>query len=173
MGLGNLQKWTPLIKEAFLQTFRVAKFFCAVHVTNTYICTFALTRGPSMLPTFNLTGDFVLAERLSTRFGEVVPGDVVLVRSPDNPRKIINKRVVGMAGDTVKFVADPNNCDKEETLVVPQGHVWIEGDFKYNTNDSRKFGPVPYGLIQGRIICIVWPLKDIGYVGRDVKKSGS
>ncbi|VFQ88449.1 unnamed protein product [Cuscuta campestris] len=173
MGLGNLQKWTPLIKEAFLQTFRVAKFFCAVHVTNTYICTFALTRGPSMLPTFNLTGDFVLAERLSTQFGKVVPGDVVLVRSPDNPRKIINKRVVGVAGDTVKFVADPNNCDKEETLVVPQGHVWIEGDFKYNTNDSRKFGPVPYGLIQGRIICIVWPPKDIGYVGRDVKKSSS
>ncbi|XP_019169806.1 PREDICTED: mitochondrial inner membrane protease subunit 1-like [Ipomoea nil] len=169
MGVENLQKWTPLIKEAFLQSFRVAKFFCAIHITNTYVCTFAMTRGPSMLPTFNLTGDFVLAERLSTRFGKVVPGDVVLVRSPENPRKIISKRVVGVAGDTVKFVADPKNSEKEDTIVVPKGHVWIEGDFKYNTTDSRKFGPVPYGLVQGRIIWIVWPPEDFGSVRREVK----
>nr|GMD05348.1 mitochondrial inner membrane protease subunit 1-like [Ipomoea batatas] len=117
MGVENLQKWTPLIKEAFLQSFRVAKFFCAIHITNTYVCTFALTRGPSMLPTFNLTGDFVLAERLSTRFGKVVPGDVVLVRSPENPRKIINKRVVGVAGDTVKFLLRTRRIARKKTLL--------------------------------------------------------
>ncbi|CAH9113523.1 unnamed protein product [Cuscuta europaea] len=169
MGVETLQKLAPFIKEAFLQSFRVGKFFCALHITNAYVCTFALTRGPSMLPTFNLTGDFVLAERLSTRFEKIVPGDVVLARSPENPKKIINKRVVGVAGDTVKFLADPRNSDKEETILVPKGHVWIEGDFKYNTNDSREFGPVPYGLIEGRIIWIVWPPEDFGSVGRIVK----
>lgn len=38
---------------------------------------------------------------------------------------------------------------------VPKGHVWIEGDNKYNTKDSRKFGPIPYALLQGRVFCVV------------------
>jgi len=33
---------------------------------------------------------------------------------------------------------------------VPKGHVWVQGDNIYDSRDSRQFGPVPYGLIQGR-----------------------
>lgn len=74
--------------------------------------------GPSMLPTINLTGDLVLAERISTRFNKVCPGDVVLVRSPVVPRRIVTKRVIGMEGDRVSYVADPKSSDKFETVVV-------------------------------------------------------
>ncbi|KAG9136152.1 hypothetical protein Leryth_003764 [Lithospermum erythrorhizon] len=35
---------------------------------------------------------------------------------------------------------------------VPKEHIWIEGDNKYNTSDSRNFGLVPYGLLQGRLL---------------------
>lgn len=122
-----------------------------------------------MLPTFNLTGDLVLAERLSTRFEKMQRGDVVLVRSPENPRKIVIKRLMGMGGDTVRYVVDHANNGIEDTIVVPDGHVWIEGDNKFNTNDSRKFGPVPYGLVQGRVFWIVWPPEDFGSVGREVQ----
>ncbi|KAH0717705.1 hypothetical protein KY285_013736 [Solanum tuberosum] len=169
MGLENLKQLTPFIKEAFQQTLFVAKFLCGIHVTNSYICTFALTQGPSMLPTFNLTGDLVLAERLSTRFEKMQRGDVVLVRSPENPRKIVIKRLMGMGGDTVRYVVDHANNGIEHTIVVPDGHVWIEGDNKFNTNDSRNFGPVPYGLVQGRVFWIVWPPEDFGSVGREVQ----
>ncbi|XP_059289248.1 mitochondrial ATP-independent inner membrane protease subunit 1a-like [Lycium ferocissimum] len=169
MGLGNLKQLTPFIKEAFQQTLVVSKFLCGLHVTNNYICTFALTQGPSMLPTFNLTGDLVLAERISTRFEKMKRGDVVLVRSPENPRKIVIKRLIGMGGDTVRYVVDHGSNDKEHTVVVPDGHVWIEGDNKFNTNDSRKFGPVPYGLVQGRVFWTVWPPEDFGSVGREVR----
>ncbi|KHN37724.1 Mitochondrial inner membrane protease subunit 1 [Glycine soja] len=34
---------------------------------------------------------------------------------------------------------------------VPKGTVWVEGDNKYNSNDPRKFGPVPYDLIDGKM----------------------
>lgn len=71
-----------------------------------------------MLPTFSLTGDLILAEKLSTRFEKMQQGDVVLVRSPENPRKIVVKRLMGMGGDTVKYAAGPGNNDKKDTIVV-------------------------------------------------------
>jgi len=74
--------------------------------------------GPSMLPTFNLTGDLFLVDRLSTMFGKVGRGDVVLVRSPENPRKLLAKRLLGMQGDSVTYVVDPKNTDRSETVVV-------------------------------------------------------
>ncbi|KAL0362602.1 UNVERIFIED_CONTAM: Solanesyl diphosphate synthase 2, chloroplastic [Sesamum calycinum] len=73
--------------------------------------------GPSMLPTLNLTGDVLLVEKLSPLLGKVGPGDVVLVRSPQNPRKCITKRIVGVEGDTVTFLVDPAHSDRSHSLV--------------------------------------------------------
>ncbi|CAN1335530.1 Mitochondrial inner membrane protease subunit 1 [Linum perenne] len=105
-----------------------------------------------MLPTLNYSGDVLLIEHLSHRLGKLEPGDIVLVRSPVEPRKIVAKRIVGMEGDRVTFLADPSHIAalKFECGQVPKGHVWIQGDNVYASADSRYFGPVPYGLIQGR-----------------------
>lgn len=45
--------------------------------------------------------------------------------------------------------------------VVPIGHVWLQGDNRNNSTDSRNYGPVPIGLIRSRAICKVWPPKSI------------
>ncbi|GFS36447.1 peptidase S24/S26A/S26B/S26C family protein [Actinidia rufa] len=71
-----------------------------------------------MLPTFNLTGDLLLAERISARFGRVGPGDIVIIRSLENPRKIVAKRVKGVEGDSVTYVVEPKSSDRCETVVV-------------------------------------------------------
>ncbi|KAF7120405.1 hypothetical protein RHSIM_Rhsim13G0192400 [Rhododendron simsii] len=71
-----------------------------------------------MLPSFSLMGDLVLTKRVSTRFGQVGTGDIVLVRSPENPRKVVIKRVKGMEGDSVTYVVDPKNSDARRTVVV-------------------------------------------------------
>lgn len=76
------------------------------------------TYGPSMLPTLSLTDSLVLAERISTRFGMVRPGDIVLLRSPNVPTKVVAKRLIGMEGDTVSYFVDPKNSDRCETIVV-------------------------------------------------------
>uniref|UniRef100_A0A8C4VA93 Inner mitochondrial membrane peptidase subunit 1 n=1 Tax=Falco tinnunculus TaxID=100819 RepID=A0A8C4VA93_FALTI len=47
---------------------------------------------------------------------------------------------------------------------VPKGHVWLEGDNLRNSTDSRCYGPVPYGLIRGRICFKIWPLNDFGFL---------
>jgi hypothetical protein len=71
-----------------------------------------------MLPTFNISGDLALAEKISHKLGKVGAGDIVLVTSPVEPRKIVTKRVVGVEGDSVTYVVDPKNSDRTETIVV-------------------------------------------------------
>ncbi|XP_048331981.1 mitochondrial ATP-independent inner membrane protease subunit 1a-like isoform X2 [Ziziphus jujuba] len=172
MGLRNLRqveskakellfvmKEKSIVREAWDKTLGLAKLLCGLHVTNAYLCTFVLTYGPSMLPTLSLTGDLLLAERISTRFGMVRRGDIVLVRSPKVPTKVVTKRLIGMEGDSVTYIVDPENSDRCETIV---GHVWVEGDNIYVSNDSRKFGPVPYGLLQGKVFWRIWPPKVFG-----------
>ncbi|KAG6594480.1 hypothetical protein SDJN03_11033, partial [Cucurbita argyrosperma subsp. sororia] len=126
-GLRKLAQLKPIAEEALAGTVFLGKLLCGLHVANTYVCTAALTYGPSMLPTLNLTGDFILAERISTRFGRVGVGDIVLVRSPENPRKVMAKRLMGMEGDSVTYVVDPKNNDWRETVVVPKGHGKYSG----------------------------------------------
>lgn len=46
---------------------------------------------------------------------------------------------------------------RSTTIVVPDGHLWVEGDNPWNSNDSRNYGPVPASLIVGRVVCRVWP----------------
>ncbi|MCL7022613.1 hypothetical protein MKW94_012653 [Papaver nudicaule] len=168
-----MSRWRNLfkgenVKEAFDRTFLFAKFLCFLHVTNTYLCSPVLVRGPSMLPTLSLTGDLLLGEKISTRLGKVKNGDIVLVRSPENPKRILTKRILGMEGDNVTYLVDPQHSEKCRTVTVPKGHVWIQGDNIYASRDSRDFGPIPYGLIQSKAFCRIWPISGFGSMGPDV-----
>lgn len=71
-----------------------------------------------MLPTLNMTGDLVLVERISTRTGKVGRGNMVLLRSPENPNKVVIKRVVGIEGDTVTYLVRPKHSNETNTVVV-------------------------------------------------------
>ncbi|XVF40171.1 hypothetical protein PTKIN_Ptkin01aG0090200 [Pterospermum kingtungense] len=110
--------------------------------------------------------NLLLVERISTTTGKLKPGDVVILQSPESPRKIVCKRLIGMEGDEVTYVVDPKNSDRCETIVVPKGHVWVEGDHIYASKDSRNFGAVPYGLLKGRAVWTLLPRKDFGSLAR-------
>ncbi|KAK4796839.1 hypothetical protein SAY86_029165 [Trapa natans] len=155
-------RWMSIAKEAVDRAAIVARFLCLLHVADTYLCSPTLVYGPSMFPTINITGDILIAERVSHRLGKVGPGDVVLVKSPVNPRKTLTKRIIGVEGDRIIFQVDPVNSDRCQRVVVPKGHVWIQGDNTYASNDSRHFGPIPRGLIQGKVLCRVWPPEGFG-----------
>ncbi|KAK3009355.1 hypothetical protein RJ639_013091 [Escallonia herrerae] len=185
-------KWKTLAQAAIERTAIVAKFICLYHITDTYLFSPTIVRfisfsvcqcvnggveidrwilqvsGPSMLPTLNMTGDVILAEYVSHRLGKVGPGDVVLVRSPENPRKTISKRIVGMEGDTVTYLVDPNFSLRSRTILVPKGHVWIQGDNMYASKDSRHYGPIPYGLILGKVFCRDYMSAMLGLKSYDV-----
>ncbi|WOL12459.1 mitochondrial inner membrane protease subunit 1 [Canna indica] len=166
-GGGRFRKipWREIGSDALDRAALVLKAACFVHVVNNYVVGIAFVLGPSMLPTLNLTGDVVAVERITTRWGSLSVGDVVVLQSPENPRKTVTKRVLGLGGDAVTYLVDPAQGNAARTVVVPKGHVWVQGDNIYSSRDSREFGSVPYGLIQGRAFCKVWPPKAIGMIG--------
>ncbi|XP_057764252.1 mitochondrial ATP-independent inner membrane protease subunit 1a-like [Salvia miltiorrhiza] len=149
------------VKEALPKAAGVAKGFCFLHVTGRYLCNIDYLTGPSMLPTFNLNRDNIaLAETISTRLGKLRSGDIVSVRSPEVPTKIVIKRIKAVAGDVVSYAPDPKLPHHNNTLVVPKGHVWVEGDNPHDSRDSRQFGAVPYALICSRLFLVLWPPSD-------------
>jgi inner membrane protease subunit 2 len=98
-------------------------------------------------------------------------GDVVALMKPHDPAGLSIKRVLALPGDTVTRDAarrlragEGANARRrgmapvpEGPLVVPPGHVWVEGDGWRQSFDSNDFGPVPVNLVTGRAVAIVWP----------------
>lgn len=134
----------------------------AVYVFRTYGVKPTICKGPSMLPTFNTWGDLLLQEYYSVYAERVRVGDVVMSRSPRNPKHIVCKRVLGMAGDTVHV--SRTALRKPYSVKVPEGHVWLQGDNATNSTDSRHYGAVPYALLEGRAFLKIWPLREAGWV---------
>ena len=135
----------------------VTQVGCLVHCVTTYIGSIVYCSGTSMKPAIDDT-DIVLTENFSVRHQKLLKGDVVISVSPENPRVLICKRLIAFSGDHVYN-------DLENTIqYVPRGHVWLEGDNKMNSSDSRNYGPVPYGLLRGRVCLKIWPLLSMGKI---------
>ncbi|MEJ1278519.1 hypothetical protein NN561_009441 [Cricetulus griseus] len=117
--------------------------------------------GPSMEPTIQ-NSDIVFAENLSRHFYGIQRGDIVIAKSPCDPKSNICKRVIGLEGD--KILNTGTSDIFKNRSYVPTGHVWLEGDNLQNSTDSRYYGPIPYGLIRGRIFFKIWPFSDFGFL---------
>ncbi len=127
-------------------------------------------------------GDRVLVNKLTDSAGEVSRGDVVVFgRPPNEPPSDIEdliKRVVGLPGDTVEgrdgivyidgapldegYLDDGTITSEFGPVVVPDGHLFVMGDNRGNSRDSRFFGPIDGDLLVGRAMVIVWPLGRMG-----------
>ncbi|XP_075972198.1 mitochondrial inner membrane protease subunit 1 [Anticarsia gemmatalis] len=127
---------------------------CITHCTFEYVGDFVMCSGPSMEPTLE-SNNILFTEHVTPRFQRLRRGDIVIAKSPSNPKQNICKRITALPGDRVR-----SNFPKR-SQVVPRGHVWLEGDNSDNSADSRVYGPVPEGLIRSRVVCRVWPLDKI------------
>jgi signal peptidase I len=127
----------------------------------------------SMQPTLQ-EGDRILLNRLAYRFRDEAPGDIVVFHSPINASEDLVKRIVAVAGDKVAIsdgtlyvngeaqeepylMEQDVSGDMPETT-IPVGHVFVMGDNRNNSGDSRLFGPVPMDSIIGRAFVVYWPL---------------
>lgn len=113
------------------------------------------TLGASMLPTINIRNDWILISKLHVRGRGIRVGDLVSYSHPiDGPDVNVVKRVIGLPGDFV--VKDPSD-GSGEMLQVPKGHMWTTGDNLPHSLDSRAYGPVPLGLVKGKVLAKLYP----------------
>lgn len=115
--------------------------------------------GPSMLPTLANEGEIVVEDRWSLRFNpdSLQRGDLITLRSPLDRTRIVCKRVIGFPGDVICVDPTGEKAPSTEHVVVPKGHIWVMGDNAAYSRDSRQYGPVSMGLIQGKLYARVTP----------------
>ncbi|XP_042452198.1 mitochondrial inner membrane protease subunit 2-like isoform X1 [Zingiber officinale] len=137
-------------------------------ISDKFFTVYSVT-GSSMHPTFTtsngsfpafLKGDIVLVERFWD--DKLSHGDVITFKSPTDHKKEFVKRLIALPGDWMQC---PNSHD---IVKIPEGHCWVEGDNRSSSLDSRHFGPIPLGLVRGRVTHIIWPLKRMSKVERKV-----
>jgi signal peptidase I len=163
--------WVVVVAVALLVAF----------VVRTFVLAHFVVEGSSMYSTLE-TGDRVFVNKLSYRMHDPNRGDVVVLHEVTgaSERDLI-KRVIALPGETVEMVncqvkvdgrtliepyLDPevvttNNCGQNfEPVLVPSDHVFVMGDNRGGSQDSRAIGPIDEDDLVGRAFVVFWPQSD-------------
>ena len=135
-------------------------------------------------------GQYVLVDKLTPRWDSYSRGDVVVFNPPvtwtSDPTPFI-KRVIGLPGDTIEIRDDGmvyvNGVNLDETYlyandagvqepttvsldqgswVIPEGQLFVMGDHRQKSADSRVFGPISTSDVVGRAFLRYWPISTLG-----------
>ena len=134
--------------------------------------------GDSMLPNLH-NGEYILVNKVDYLLHPPQRGDIVVFKSAEGGDEDLIKRVIGLPGDEVQVrdgVVFVNGERWNEPYVndefpdrsffgpttVPEGKVFVMGDNRANSRDSRFFGPLPIDNIEGEAFVIFWPPQHIG-----------
>jgi signal peptidase I len=137
--------------------------------------------GHSMDTTLH-NGDRVLVNKLSYRLHHPNRGDVVVLKTLEGTgERDLIKRVIALPGETVEYkscvlyingkelvepylnpaIVTPSSCGGDQTkLTIPAEHVFVMGDNRGGSKDSRDIGPVEYQNLLGRAFVVIWPSRD-------------
>jgi signal peptidase I len=134
--------------------------------------------GTSMMPVL-VDQERVFINKFIYRIEPIRRGDIVVFAYPGDPSKSYVKRVIGLPGDRVRIdnglvyvngqalvepyvppqYFDPRSCAEER---VPQGSLFVLGDHRTVSNDSRDFGPVADLFVTGKAVFVYWPINKAG-----------
>lgn len=128
--------------------------------------------GTCMEPNLS-TGQRLLGNKFIYRFEHPVRGDVIVFQYPPDPRKTFIKRIIGMPGETVeiragKVYVDGRKLDERPYVkntphgdfprqTIPRDSVFVLGDNRDQSNDSRYWGYLPLKNIQAKAWLRYWP----------------
>jgi signal peptidase I len=136
----------------------------------------------SMVPTLKIH-DRVLVNKLSYKLHPVHRSDIVVFTKPKGELSNIKdlvKRVIALPGETVEgrdghvYVDGkqlnepylPKGTDTQGFTArpIPANAVWVMGDNRGQSEDSRVFGPIPKSSIVGRVFVRIWPVTRLGFL---------
>lgn len=148
-------------------------------------------QGASMKPNFH-GGDYILTSKITYKFRQPERGDVIVFKSPKNPDIDYIKRVIGLPGETLmikdgdvyinnqlipeNYTATETNVwqrgfiNEEEPITIPQGYLFVMGDNRKNSSDSRMFGPIPMTDVIGYVFYRYYPPNKIGLIKNPLPK---
>lgn len=169
-GARALVDWIVVVAVALTVAFLVRGFVLAHFVVD----------GSSMDSTL-ATGDRVFVNKLSYRLHDPRRGDVVVLHqiSGSAERDLI-KRVIALPGEVIEMTdceiridgslliepyLDPAvvsaTCGGDfEPVTVPSEHVFVMGDNRSGSQDSRQLGPIAEDDLVGRAFVVFWPRSD-------------
>jgi len=154
-------------------------------IVRTFLFTSYEVQGESMMPNV-YDGERFIINKIGYGFTEPSRFDLIVFHATESEDYI--KRVIGLPGDTVAVKEDVlyiNNQPVEEPFLeqkkqeyefgfytndfafpeeIPPGHVFVLGDNRPNSLDSRRIGPVPIDQIVGKVDLRFWPLTEAGVV---------
>jgi signal peptidase I len=144
----------------------------------------------SMEPNF-YEGQFILVNKLAYRLGSAQRGDVIVFHNPNNPGEDYIKRVIALPGDTLEIRGQEmiiNGEVQEEPYplndllpnsyfgpeIIQPNHLFVMGDNRPNSRDSRVFGQLDEDLVVGKTWVRVFPLSAFGPIAHyDLQPSAS
>lgn len=133
--------------------------------------------GSSMLPNF-INGDHVLTEKLTQHWSGYSRGDVIVFHYPNNPKRDYIKRVIGLPGEDISlnggivyindtplsedyiranYTSGQRFLKDGETYHVKDDELFVMGDNRSESSDSRDWGTVPISLVVGKVFFRYWP----------------
>jgi len=167
-------QWYSLGKE-YLDSFIAAGVVAILLIT--FVARSFYIPSQSMVPTL-LVKDYLLVDRFSYNFAKPSRGEVIVFRPPENVSKnFFIKRVVAVEHDIVEVsegnlyinglkVDDPHKKEPIESdfpaYRVPEGCIFVMGDNRNNSDDSRYWGPLPLENVVGKAFVIFWPISRWG-----------
>jgi signal peptidase I len=125
----------------------------------------------SMEPTLHV-GDHVLVMKNDKRSYVPRRGDIITFPDPIAPDVLLIKRVVGLPGEGIATIssqvyvngrvltepyAEYRHDDNTVMIMIPPGHVYVLGDNRSDSEDSRDWGTVPIKSIRGHAVRIYYP----------------
>lgn len=150
-----------------------------------FILTPNQVKGASMEPTF-YSGDYILTSRVTYKMRSPQRGDVVVFKSPRNPDIEYIKRVIGLPGDKVmiengnilvnnkliqeNYISARTNLweggfvKEGAVLSIPSDEIFVMGDNRPRSSDSREFGPVTIDNIIGNVFFRYFPSNKVGSI---------
>ncbi len=145
----------------------------------TFLFTTFLVEGDSMAQTLQ-DGDRVLVNRFIYHLRQPEREEMIVFGLRENEAETLVKRIVATAGELIEMkdgVVHINGVPTPEQYVthrdwevfppvkVPPGAVFVMGDNRPRSSDSRIFGPVPLDQIQGRVLLVFWPPGSFSFPG--------
>ena len=163
----EVKDWLISIVVAVVLAFLIRQFVVELYIVD----------GPSMRPTLQSQQRLVV-NKFIYRFRAPEKGEILVFQYPRDPSRDFIKRVIAVPGDTVEikegrvlvndqvlsedYILEKTRGDYPKST-VPQGTVFVMGDNRNNSEDSRfaDVGFVPDALIKGKAVLVFWPVADM------------